>query len=214
MQAIVAAADPRVAEILAALAPVTDPGLDESVVGLGFIARVAVLADDVEVDFRLPTFWCSANFAWIIAEDMRAALGRLLWLKYADVRLVDHFAARKINDGVAAGLSFREAFGTEAAANLGDIRETFRRKAYLGRMSRLIEQPREVGWNDDRIAALTIASLDEVRSDPAAGPLIDRFLDSAPSTAAPPRPATLPSGSSTANRSPRKPCRRSSATSA
>ena len=192
VQATDAAGDAgRIAEILAALEPVTDPELDESVVALGFIARVAVLADDVEVDFRLPTFWCSANFAWIMAEDMRAALRRLAWPKHADVRLVDHFAAREINDGVAAGLSFREAFEAEAAANLGDIRETFRRKAYLGRMSRLMERLREVGWNDDRIAGLTFAALDEIRSDNETRPLIARFLERRAAYGGPSAPGDL-----------------------
>jgi metal-sulfur cluster biosynthetic enzyme len=167
----------RIAEVLAALDTALDPELDESVVALGFVAHVAIRGDDAEVDFRLPTFWCSANFAWIMAEDMCAALSRLPWLKHVDVRLVDHFAAGKINRGVAAGQSFRQAFGPEAAASLDALRETFRRKAYLGRMSRLIERLREIGWEDGRIADLTIAGLDEVRTDAADNPMVDRFLE-------------------------------------
>jgi metal-sulfur cluster biosynthetic enzyme len=167
----------RIAEVLAALDTALDPELDESVVALGFVARVAVVEDNVEVGFRLPTFWCSASFAWIMAEDMRAALSRLPWLKHADVRLVDHFAAGKINSGVAEGQSFRQAFGPEAAASLDTLRETFRRKAYLGRMSRLIERLREIGWEDGRIADLTIAGLEEVRTDAADNRIVDRFLE-------------------------------------
>jgi metal-sulfur cluster biosynthetic enzyme len=151
--------DSRTAEVWSALATVLDPELDESIVELGFIARVAVESDRAEVDFRLPTFWCSASFAWIMAEDMRAALAALPWLARADVRLVDHFAAGKVNDGVAAGRGFREAFGGEAAADLAGLRETFRRKAYLGRMSRLIEALRERGWSDARILSANIDGL-------------------------------------------------------
>lgn len=152
----------REAAVLAALAPVTDPELDKSVVDLGFIARVAIVGDRAEVDFRLPTFWCSANFAWIMAEDMHAALARLPWLAAADIRLVDHFASAKVNAGVAAGQSFRTAFGNEAADNLDAIRETFRQKAYLGRTSRLIELLRDRGWDDARILAATMADLREL----------------------------------------------------
>lgn len=149
----------REAEVLAALQPVTDPELDESVVDLGFIARVAVTENRAVVDFRLPTFWCSANFAWIMAEDMKVALTVLPWLAGSDIRLVDHFASDKVSDGVAAGLGFREAFGDEAAANLDTIRETFRRKAYLGRMARLIEALRERGWSDRHVVAATVADV-------------------------------------------------------
>ena len=59
------------AEVWAALLAVTDPELDQSIVDLGFVTRVSVEAGRVDVDFGLPTFWCSANFAWMIAEDMR-----------------------------------------------------------------------------------------------------------------------------------------------
>lgn len=164
--------DGRVADILAALAPVTDPELDQSVVDLGFIAGVSLTGGRAVVEFRLPTFWCSANFAWIMAEDMTRALAALPWLRSSDVRLVDHFAADKVSDGVAAGRTFREAFGEEAAANLETIRETFRQKAYLGRMARLIELLRERGWSDERIVGATvldIAPLTQTPDSEAAG---------------------------------------------
>ena len=169
--------DPRTAEVWSTLATVLDPELDESVVDLGFIARVAVSGDRAEVDFRLPTFWCSANFAWIMAEDMKAALARLPWLTRADVRLIDHFAAGKVNDGVAAGQGFRDAFGGEAAAGLAALRETFRRKAYLGRMSRLIEALREHGWHDERILAATVGGLREESTNGETARLVDRYLE-------------------------------------
>src|SRR4029079_2854943 len=96
----------RVAELRAALGEVTDPELDESVVELGFIARIDVACDRDEIEFRLPTFWCSASFAWMMAEDMRTALAALPWLKRTDICLVDHFAAERINAGIAAGDDF------------------------------------------------------------------------------------------------------------
>jgi metal-sulfur cluster biosynthetic enzyme len=169
--------DAHTAEVWAALATVADPELDESVVSLGFVTRVAVDAGHAEVSFRLPTFWCSASFAWIMAEDMRAALGRLPWLTGADIHLVDHFAAGKINDGIAAGQGFRAAFRGEATADLTALRETFRRKAYLGRMSRLIEALKAHGWSEERILSANIADLQESHADPGLAELVVRYFD-------------------------------------
>jgi len=164
----------RIAEARAALAAVTDPELDQSVVDLGFIAGLAVDGGAVAVSFRLPTFWCSAGFAWIMAEDMREALLRLPWVASADVRLVDHFAARRINAGVAAGAGFGSAFGDEAAGDLDALRETFRRKAYLGRMAALIEALRATGMADAAIAALAIRDLAAL---PVPADVVARYRD-------------------------------------
>ena len=166
----------REAEVRAVLADVLDPELDESVIDLGFVSRVVVDGDTVAVDFRLPTFWCAANFAWIMAEDMRAALGSLSWVTRIDVRLVDHFSARRINDGVAAGRSFRETFGEEAADDLAALRETFRRKAYLGRMSRFIEALRGRGWTDVRILGASVGEI-AAFADRDLAALAARFLE-------------------------------------
>ncbi len=149
----------RIAEIRDALADVTDPELDESVVDLNFISRIAVDGDAASIEFRLPTFWCSANFAWIMAEDMRAALAALPWLRRADIRLVDHFAAGRINAGIAAGGGFATAFREEAGGDLKKLRDTFLRKAFLGRMSRLIEALRAAGRSDAGVIAMTVADL-------------------------------------------------------
>ena len=159
----------RVAEARAALAAVTDPELDQSVVELGFIADVGVAGSCVAV-----AFWCSAGFAWIMAEDLRAALLGLAWVEEADVRLVDHFAAGRINAGVAAGRGFRSAFGDEAAGDLAALRETFRRKAFLGRMAALIEALRADGMSDAAIVALTLGHLAKA---PVAAVFVARYRE-------------------------------------
>jgi metal-sulfur cluster biosynthetic enzyme len=164
-------------EVRQTLATVTDPELDESVVDLGFITDVSIDGDSVSVRFRLPTFWCSASFAFIMAEDMRAALSRLAWVRQADIRLVDHFAADRINAGIAAGRGFRDTFGAEAAGDLAGLRDTFRRKAWLGRMSRLIEALRERGSTDEAIATLTLSGLAVLGRDATLAPLVERFSD-------------------------------------
>jgi metal-sulfur cluster biosynthetic enzyme len=167
----------RIDDVKAALSAVVDPELDQSVVELGFVERFDVDGDRISVAFRLPTFWCSANFAWIMAEDMRLALHALPWLRCAEIRLIDHFAADKINAGMAHGRSFREAFGGDAGGDLGELRATFRRKAFLGRMSALIEVLRERGWGDERIVTAPIADLAGLGEDPLLRPRIDRYLE-------------------------------------
>ncbi len=167
----------RIDEIHTALDKVLDPELDQSVVELGFIADVAVAGDTATVAFRLPTFWCSATFAWIMAEDMRLALGTLAWLRRADIRLLDHFASDKINQGIADGRSFREAFQGEAGDDLAGLRATFRRKAFLGRMSALIEALRELGWSDEQIVAARIRDLAGVDDPASVRSLIERHLE-------------------------------------
>ena len=69
-----AADDERLAEVWARLDGVTDPELDESVVALNFVTEAIVdAANCVHVFFRLPTYWCAANFAFLMADDMRTA---------------------------------------------------------------------------------------------------------------------------------------------
>jgi len=166
----------RIAEVGAALDTVLDPELDESVVSLGFVDDVAVDGAAVAVTFRLPTAWCSPNFAWIMAEDMREALHRLDWVERADVRLVDHFAAERINAGIAEGHGFAAAFGAEAGGDLSSLRHTFRRKAFLGRMSTLIEALRSAGHDDAAILALTVRTLGALKTDVSLAAAVARYL--------------------------------------
>src|SRR5882762_8435273 len=92
----------RVAEVQACLATVMDPELDESVTELGFVTEIEVLeAGEVRIGFRLPTYWCAANFAFLMADDMRLAVQSLPWVTRVEVRLHEHMYADAINLGVA-----------------------------------------------------------------------------------------------------------------
>jgi metal-sulfur cluster biosynthetic enzyme len=166
----------RVAEVWAALEPVIDPELDESVVQLGFVTLVEVDGSAVAVSFELPTAWCSANFAYIMAEDMRDAIARLAWVEGVRIKLLDHFAAEKINHGIARRLGFAEVFD-DAAGDLRAVRDLFRRRAYLGRFSALIEALREDGRSDKALLAISIGELLELGSDPRREELVRRFLE-------------------------------------
>ncbi|MFK4998550.1 iron-sulfur cluster assembly protein [Bacillus sp. N9] len=60
---------------------VYDPELDQPLTELGFIDRTIIKDDQVEVVFRLPTYWCSPNFAYIMAEDIKTYVSELNWVK-------------------------------------------------------------------------------------------------------------------------------------
>jgi metal-sulfur cluster biosynthetic enzyme len=142
------------------LGQVTDPELDEPVTALGFVASVSVDGDAVSVGFRLPTYWCSANFAWIMAEDMRRAVLSLFWVKRLSLCLDEHMYADTINAGIAAGLSFDAAFGGEAdGASLDEVRQTFRRKSFGSRQLVLLQRLVSDGWSAEAILALSLRAL-------------------------------------------------------
>ncbi|MBE7211907.1 MAG: iron-sulfur cluster assembly protein, partial [Gluconacetobacter diazotrophicus] len=158
--------DPRIRELRAVLDAVTDPELDESVVSLGFVSAIAV--DDaarVSIGFRLPTYWCSANFAWIMAEDMRNAVSALPWVRDVSVILDEHMFAAEINDAINARdgsnrRTFADAFGAEAdGASLDAVRDTFARKAFNSRQLALLEALLTDGRDPAAILSLPVAAL-------------------------------------------------------
>jgi metal-sulfur cluster biosynthetic enzyme len=104
--------DDKQAQIWACLQGVMDPELDESVTDLNFVTSADVDSKDrVHIEFRLPTYWCAANFSFLMADDMRQAVSRLDWVKGVSVVLGEHMYADKINAGLAQGWSFQETFG-------------------------------------------------------------------------------------------------------
>jgi metal-sulfur cluster biosynthetic enzyme len=118
--------------ILAALAGVRDPELDEPLTVLGFVAS-AVLDDDgtARVHLRLPTYFCAPNFAYLMVADAYDAVTALDEVKKAEVVLDDHFASDAINEGVAARAGFMASFDGEAVDELDQLRTDFLRKAVL-----------------------------------------------------------------------------------
>lgn len=168
----------RLGRVMSALDTVFDPELDESVTSMGFVEAVTLHGRAADITFRLPTFWCSANFAYLMASDMREAVERLGFIDEARVRLVDHFAARKINQGVAAGLGFAAAFVGEAETNLDDIRRAFRERAFLGRQERLLQQLAERSWSVDAMLALDVAGIESMcgHDDPEIRGAATRYL--------------------------------------
>src|ERR1700722_6771717 len=129
----------RTQEVWSALDTVTDPELDQSVTSLEFVTSVQIQQEDsVRIEFRLPTYWCAPNFAFLMASDMRDAVAEIPWVQAVKVELLDHFSANLINRGVALRLDFREAFPGETDDDLSAIRKKFLGKAYERRQELLI----------------------------------------------------------------------------
>lgn len=125
--------------ILKALGTVVDPELDEPITDLGFVRSVAIDDSGVTVHLRLPTSFCSPNFAYLMASDAVDALRSVEDIRAVRVLLDDHHDSDKINAGLEADAGYRGTFGVEAEDSLDELRLTFQRKAHLAAMERCIE---------------------------------------------------------------------------
>jgi metal-sulfur cluster biosynthetic enzyme len=149
------------AHVYAAIADVLDPELDEPLVKLGFIDQVQVEGPDVTVAFKLPTYWCSPNFAYLMAGDLRARIGALPGIRTARVELVDHCADDEITTSINQGKSFAEAFADEVYEdeNLEELRRIFLRKGFLMRQDKLLRRLLKAGLDEATILSLRVEDL-------------------------------------------------------
>lgn len=125
-------------EVIEALATVMDPELDEPITGLGFVRSVALHPSGVTVHLRLPSSFCSPNFAYLMVSDAQDALRRVRGIGAVTVVLDDHHDSDKINAGIAAGAGYLGTFGAEAEEGLDELRLTFQRKAHTAAMERCV----------------------------------------------------------------------------
>jgi metal-sulfur cluster biosynthetic enzyme len=147
-------------EVWSALNAVTDPEIDESVVSLEFVTEVTIDSSNrVKIDFRLPTYWCAPNFAFLMASDMRDAVTVLEWVKDVSVRLFDHFSADLINRSVALRQDFRDAFPGETDDDLSAIRQKFLGQAFERRQELLLQYLTARGYGPDWIARASLSEL-------------------------------------------------------
>lgn len=128
------------ADVRRALEVVIDPELDEPITDLGFVRSVALEPGRVEVHLRLPTSFCSPNFAYLMASDSKDAIVALVADGPAEVvvELDDHHDSDLINRGLAADAGYRGTFRHEAEKDLDELRATFRRKAHTAAMERCL----------------------------------------------------------------------------
>ena len=152
-------------EVRSAISTVRDPEIDETLAALQFVVDTQVADDLVVVSLRLPTFWCPANFVYLMAGEIRNAVLSLPWARRFELRLVDHFAADEINRAISAGLDFIDAFPAHAVRNLDGLRRTFDEKAFLMRQGALVAALRRNGSTDEAIVGLTAGGLAELAAE-------------------------------------------------
>jgi metal-sulfur cluster biosynthetic enzyme len=156
-------------QVWARLDLVMDPELDEPLTDMGFIEAVAITGPGtVAVSFRLPTYWCSPNFAFLMAEGIKREVEALPWATEAVVTLQDHMAAAEMNAAIKAGASFASVFAElQPDQDLQELRETFDRKAFQRRQEVVIKALRDQGHPVESIVALSRAALEAMTFDDA-----------------------------------------------
>jgi len=163
-------------EVNQQLAKVYDPELDQPLTELGFIGGVDIAGDKVTVRFRLPTYWCAANFAYMMSSDIRERVSELPWVKRVDVLLQDHFHDDEINEGIKNGKTFLATF-PDATDSLDDLRETFRVKAFQARQERVLRWLIRKGLQEEAILKMRVGDLQELLKKRQVAKLVERYLN-------------------------------------
>ncbi len=143
--------------VLACLDRVLDPELDESVLSLGFVE--SVFGDDggqVTVGMNLPTYWCAANFSYLMASDACRELSSLEGVRSVTVKLGEHFVSTEVEEGTGLGKTFAEAFPEGGPDTLEETRQIFLRKGYFSRQERLLQALKQSGLSFQQISNLRI----------------------------------------------------------
>jgi metal-sulfur cluster biosynthetic enzyme len=145
------------AEVVAALATVIDPELDQPITDLGFVRSIGIDDAGVTVHLRLPTSFCAPNFAYLMASDAVDALRRVPGVGTVSVFLDDHHDSDKINAGLAVDAGYVGTFGNEADQDLDELRRTFQRKAHTAAMERCVMALlRSTGKTIEELPGLTL----------------------------------------------------------
>jgi len=149
-------------EVWECLERVNDPELDEPVTDMGFIERIEVIDNHrVEVVFRLPTYWCSPNFAFLMAFGIRREIETLRWVRDIRVELSDHCFGDEVNEGVNSGRAFSAVFAQYCDdANLESVAETFMAKAFDRRQEAMLLGLRRRGLSAERIVSMSLGEFD------------------------------------------------------
>ncbi len=164
--------DAQLNQVWARLDLVMDPELDEPVTDMGFIEAVSINwpqaqnSSTVHISFRLPTYWCSPNFAFLMAADIKRQVEILPWVGQAVVTLQDHMAADEMNAAINSGASFGTVFeGLHPGENLEALREKFDIKAFQRRQEVVIKALIAMGFLPAEITAMPRGLLDAIALD-------------------------------------------------
>ena len=163
---------PTESAVLGALSGVRDPELDEPITDLKFISYLRIAEDAVDVRLRLPTYFCAANFAYLMVADAKEALLGVPGVSHARVVLDDNYASGQINTGMAEGMDFQETFpGETESEDLDGLRAIFRRKSFVSRQEKLCRALMTEGRTPAELAEM---SLGDVPSSEAFEKYLDR----------------------------------------
>ncbi|SFD20079.1 iron-sulfur cluster assembly protein [Tropicimonas isoalkanivorans] len=151
-------------EVWERLELVTDPELDEPITDMGFVETVKVSSSNkVEVEFRLPTYWCSPNFAFLMAFGIRREVASLPWVRGVTVSLRDHCFGDEVNEGVNSGRAFSEVFALYCdGADLGEVTAKFDAKAFDRRQEVMLLALQERGLPAEDIVTMTLGTFDRI----------------------------------------------------
>ena len=143
------------------LALVMDPELDEPITDMGFVEAVLLgPGGAVEVTFRLPTYWCSPNFAFLMARGIKREVEVLPWVTAARVRIEDHMAAEEMSAAVNAGGFFSDVFNElTKGEDLAALSEKFDLKAFQRRQEVVIKALQGEGHTVADLVGLRLADL-------------------------------------------------------
>ena len=162
-------------DLMARLGRVLDPELDESVLTLGFVESVA--GDDagnVTVCLRLPTYWCAANFSYLMASDVQRELSELEGVRSVTVKLREHFASREVEEGSVSAMTFGAAFPNSGPDTLEETRQIFLRKGYFSRQEHLLRELKRNGLSVEHMAVLRVGDIEASQVDPR---VASRYLE-------------------------------------
>ena len=155
----------RELEVWDCLAAVSDPELDEPITDMNFVESVRVSDDlTVRVEFRLPTYWCSPNFAFLMAFGIRNEVMALPWVRGMDVHLLDHCLGDEVTKGVNSGRPFHEIFSENCdGAVLEEVADKFLAKAFDRRQEVMLLGLEAQGKSTNDIVSMTLGDLKQTR---------------------------------------------------
>src|SRR5215212_10081437 len=147
-------------QVLDALSGVRDPELDVPITDLDFISTLEVENGAASVRLRLPTYFCAANFAYLMVADAKDAILSVPGIERADVVLDDHYASGEINVGVNDEHGFDGAFPDETESpDLEELRTVFRRKSFVSRQEQLCRELLAEGNTPSDLSGMTLADV-------------------------------------------------------
>ncbi|WP_418284558.1 iron-sulfur cluster assembly protein [Halorubrum sp. DTA46] len=137
---------------------VEDPELARSIVELDYIDAIEIEGGRVDVQFTLPTAWCSPAFAWMMATDARDEVEGLDWVREARIELCDHMHGEEITTGVTARDTFGETF-PDADGDVAAVRAAIADKARVSRQREAVATLLDAGVDPEQVVSLDRSDL-------------------------------------------------------